>query len=201
MARTIVQLITGERYHLFNRGVDKRIVFEDKEDYLRFYQSLDVFNTIEPSHNFIFSRNKIRTQEEKLVQIYAYSLLPNHFHLVVEQLVDGGVGDFMKRVLGGYTSYFNEKNIRTGSLFQGTYKRIHIDSSEYYNYLIAYVNENHFVHNIKRDTDICYSSSEHYQKNKKSKHIPVIKGQYSFQDNKDLAKDISEKREIMLSER
>lgn len=200
MPRVIVPLVTGEKYHIFNRGVDKRVVFGDKEDYLRFYQSLDVFNTIEPAHNFLFARGKKRSRNERLVSIEAYSLLPNHFHLIIEQLVDDGIGNFMKKLLGGYTLYFNEKNDRSGALFQGTYKRIHIDTFEYYNYLFAYVNENHFVHKIDRDEDIYYSSSPHYQGISKSKLLPGASITYRFSESMELAQMISKKREIIKCE-
>lgn len=110
MARKNIPLVTGEKYHIFNRGVDKRDVFLDQYDYLRFYQSLAFFNTIEPTVNYRLAKSSYTKQnEKKLVNIEAYSLLPNHFHLIVEQIVDGGISEFLKRVSGGYTSYFNEK--------------------------------------------------------------------------------------------
>ena len=200
MPRKIIPLVTGKKYHVFNRGVDKREVFTTKPDYLRFYLSLDVFNTIEPCHNFDAAKNKQRLRSDKLVQIYAFALLPNHFHMIIGQLVDGGISEFMKRLSGGYTSYFNESNDRVGSLFQGTFKRILIDSEAYYKYLFVYVNENHFVHQIKRDKDICYSSSPHYQGIAVSRILPEINGEYNFNENIALAKEIADRREILKTE-
>lgn len=202
MPRKIIPLITGEKYHVYNRGVDKRVVFESKADYLRFYMSLDVFNTIDPSHNFEAAKNRDRKTCAKLVQIHAYSLLPNHFHLIIEQLCENGVSEFMKRVSGGYTSYFNDRHGRSGVLFQGVFKRIHIDKDEYFNYLFAYVNENHFVHKLKRDDDIFYSSSKHYSKFLKSKLLPELEESFVY-DTKEsikLALDIADKREIIETE-
>lgn len=196
MPKTTCPLVTGEKYHIFNRGVDKRIVFADKADYIRFYQTMDLFNSLEPVGDYARAKNNMKAIENRLVQVHAYSLLPNHFHLILEQLVDGGISDFMKRVSGGYTSYFNEKNQRSGSLFQGRYKRIHIDTNEYLLYLFSYVNENHHVHDLSRDNDIYLSSSNHYQRKMKSKILPVVSGDqhYNYEDSKHLALSILEKR-------
>lgn len=198
MARNYVLLENGERYHLFNRGVDKRDVFLDKNDYIRFYMSLEVFNTADPSHNFELAKNKVRTDQDRIVKVLAYSLLPNHFHLLVEQLKDNGISNFMKRVLGGYTSYFNEKYKRSGVLFQGRYKRVHVDSEEYYQYLFAYVNENHYVHSFQREHDVIYSSAVHYSKESLSKVIgsDVNIGSYNADEAMQLARSIAKRREI-----
>ena len=112
MPQINVPLLNGELYHVYNRGVDKRIVFLDKEDYLRFYQVLNLFNTSEPVVNFDVARAKMKRgeQSQKLVEIKAYSLLDNHYHLILQQNVDGGISEFMRRIGTGYTSYFNQKN-------------------------------------------------------------------------------------------
>jgi len=140
----------GEFYHVFNRGVDKRIIFTDKYDMDRFFKSLIEFNVVDPIGSlYESSRNQCggptATKEERLVNIIAYCLNPNHYHLILEQLVDGGLSEFMKR-LGGYTWYFNNKYKRSGFLFQGKFKAIHIDSNEYLLHVSAYVNLNDRVH-------------------------------------------------------
>jgi len=187
-------------YHIFNRGVDKRDTYTSKNDYIRFYLSLDVFNTIQPSSNFEDSKNKQRSKGDRLVQIYAYSLLPNHFHLIVKQCVDGGISEFMKRIQGGYTSHFNEKYNRSGALFQGRFKRIHIDTEEYYQYLFVYVNENHYVHDVQRLDEVCYSSSIHYQNIAKSRLLLEDQVKYNLHESKELAKLIATQRRILKAE-
>lgn len=198
MPQKIVPLVCDELYHVYNRGVDKRETFLDKEDYLRFYQSLNLFNTIEPTINFDSAKIKFKKNNEQktLVEIKAYSLLPNHYHLILKQNYDNGISEFMRRISTGYTSYFNQKNERSGSLFQGRFKRIHIATDEQYNYLFAYVNENHFVHNLNFDREICHSSSLHYQKVANSKLIKngVNDIKYNFESNVSLAISISIKR-------
>ena len=196
MPRLITPLETGERYHIFNRGVDKRTIFETKNDYLRFYQSLYLFNSIEPIITFKHSQSKF-TKRTPLVEIEAYSLLPNHFHLLLIQRAENGISEFMKRIAGGYTSYFNERNKRSGVLFQGRFKRVLIDNDAQYRYVFAYVNENHSVHNIKRPDEIIYSSSLHYQKKIQSKVINIPDSsfnKYNFKEHVAVAKETYARR-------
>lgn len=200
MSRKIVPLITGEKYHIYNRGCDKRIIFTCKNDYLRFYLTLQAFNCVEPTYCYENVKNKQYASNDRLVKIIAYALLPNHFHLILEQKVDGGISEFMKRILVGYTAYFNDRHDRSGVLFQGKFKRIHIDRDQYYNYLFAYVNENHVVHNVKIEDEIYFSSSFHYQGKMKSRLIEDVVNDYNVSDAIKLALQISEQREILKTE-
>jgi len=148
-----VPFIVGEHFHIFNRGVDKRNIFSDKYDAFRFFQSLEEFNSTEAG-NDIFLVNKSKkvncqtpnSQGKKLVNIICYCLNPNHFHLILEELAEGGISEFMKRLGGGYSRYFNEKNKRSGALFQGKFKAVHIESNEQLLHTSAYVNLNNKVH-------------------------------------------------------
>ncbi len=201
MPRKIVPLITGDYYHIFNRGTDKRDIFLNKGDYLRFYLNLQYFNVEEPVVHFDAAKTAYKNSEVKikLVEVYAYSLLPNHYHLILRQLVDGGISEFMKRVSGGYTSYFNKRQEqkRTGVLFQGKFKRVHIDTDEQLNYLFMYVNENHFVHGIDVEREVCHSSSLHYQGLVKSALLKKISTPYNFNESVVLAKEIYKKRQLV----
>ena len=125
-----VKFVTNQYYHLFNRGVDKRVIFLDQSDMDRFFQSMEEFNVIEPIgsiyENF-FRKNQLKKQgfespKEKLVNFICHCLNPNHYHFILEQLIDGGIEKFMHRLGLGYTKYFNQKYKRSGSLFQGTFK-------------------------------------------------------------------------------
>jgi REP element-mobilizing transposase RayT len=207
MPQKIVPIVEGETYHVFNRGVDKREIFLDKADYLRFYQSLNLFNSEESVVNFDFARAKMNAKnklelKKYLVQIHAYSLLPNHFHLILKSLTNEGISEFMRRMSLGYTNYFNQKYERSGILFQGPFKRVHVDDQEQYQYLFAYVNENHFVHNLTTEREICHSSSLHYQGIVKSKLISSEKSEnYQLDGNILLAKDIYERRKTMKQDK
>jgi hypothetical protein len=157
-----VELATGEIYHIFNRGVDKRIVFNDQKDLDRFLLSMISFNSLEPVgslHEQSFKKEKIKKQ---LVNFVAYNLLPNHFHFILEQVSDGGISQFMKRLLGGYTWYFNNKRKRSGALFQGAFKSAHIDSNEYLLHVSVYVNLNDKIPLGDRTAKLGKSSWEEY---------------------------------------
>lgn len=68
--------------------------------------------------------------------------MPNHFHLLVTPLVEGGVAKFMSKLSTGYSMYFNKKYERSGSLFEGCFKAKHADSDEYLKYLFSYIHLN-----------------------------------------------------------
>lgn len=146
-----------ELFHIYNRGVDKRIIFNDKEDINRFFQSIIEFNISDPvgslyQNSFRRLSGPTPKSEERLVNVVAYCLNPNHFHLILEQTAEGGISEFMKRLGGGYTCYFNNKHERSGALFQGKFKAIHIDSNEYLLHVSAYVNLNDRVHQLSGPT-------------------------------------------------
>src|SRR3989338_3710478 len=143
----------GEFYHVYNRGVDKRQIFMEVDGSQRFLDCMREFNTIKPIdslyvHTFRSANQKV-AYSKKLVRIIAYCLNPNHFHLLLQQISKGGISEFMKRLGGGYTNFFNEKLERVGSLFQGRYKVKHITSNDYLLHVSAYVNLNDKVHRIK----------------------------------------------------
>ena len=152
------RFVNGEIYHVYNRGTDKRIIFSDNEDVERFIQSMEEFNVIEPigsiyENSFILKSNhvtvlKSQGKKEKLVNFIAYCLNPNHYHFLLEQVADRGIEKFMQRLGNGYTKYFNNKNKRSGVLFQGKFKSVHIDSNEYLLHVSAYVNLNNRVHKL-----------------------------------------------------
>lgn len=195
-----VPLLNNEHYHIFNRGANKQQIFLCKEDYLRFYLMLDYFNSVEPVRNFSHARVNATKQKQKLIQFKAYNLLSNHYHFLVEQLVDNGVSELMKRIGTGYTSYFNERYDRSGVLFQGKFKRVHIETEGQYNYLFAYINENHVVHDMQQETEVMYTSSLHYQKVFKSRILPEAVNEYSVTDNQKLCKEIFCNRQLLKKE-
>ena len=130
-----IKLITGECYHVYNRGVEKRSVFLDNFDHRRFLISLEELNQEGPLLNFrrlIGARLQSSNDEKnKLVDIICYCLMPNHFHLIMKQLIDKGIPKFMHKIGTSYTNYFNKKYSRSGVLFQGAYKIKYIDGDAY----------------------------------------------------------------------
>jgi len=143
-------------YHVFNRGVEKRNIFQNDSDRWRFIQALYLFNDKDSSANLLWriehekgglnfktlrdflSENK--QEQRPLVKIIADCLMPNHYHLILKEIEDGGVSKFMHKIGTGYTSYFNKKYNRTGRFFQGTFKAVSVDNDLYLQYLLIYLN-------------------------------------------------------------
>ena len=138
--------VEGELYHIFNRGTEKRNIFLGKKDYERFIVNLILFNSKqEPTRNI--SRYNIELASHKipndpLIKIHAFSFLPNHFHLMTEQLVENGIARFIHRIEMGYSHYFNKMHSRSGNLFQGAYKIVHVNNDAYRLYLPLYIHLN-----------------------------------------------------------
>ena len=142
---------TGEYYHIFNRGVEQRQIFSDDYDLQRFMKSMEVFNSVDATGSIYecsFEEKKKNCRVKKLVEIVCYCLNHNHYHLLLKQVRDGGVGEFIRRLGIGYTIYFNLRNKRSGVLFQGRTKYVHVDSNDYLLYLSAYINLNHRIHKL-----------------------------------------------------
>lgn len=152
-----VQFAPNCIYHIYNRGVEKRDIFLQDADRWRFLQALLLFNQekspfnllwkLEQEHkgrmNFRILKEFLeRNSEQKspLVRIMADCLMPNHYHLILEELMRGGVTKFMHKLGTGYTMYFNKKYDRVGGLFQGTFKAVQVDTDEYLQNLLVYVN-------------------------------------------------------------
>lgn len=143
--------VTGEYYHIYNRGVDKRIIFTSEADFERFLMLLHIANTEESLRlDSVINREHKKYREvllveteKPLVSIGAWCLMPNHFHLILRQEVDGGITKFMKKVGTGYSMYFNQKYKRQGALFGGLFKSklVGVDD-RYLRHLFGYIHLN-----------------------------------------------------------
>lgn len=143
------KIVTGEYYHIFNRGVEKRNIFKTKKDYQHFLDSMIFFNTEKPSWKIGKKFEDRPRIEERLVDIVAYCLNPNHFHLLLRENKENGIAIFMKKICTGHAMYFNKKTDRSGVLFQGRYKSVHIFSNDLLLYISVYVNCNSQIHAIE----------------------------------------------------
>lgn len=133
-------LVPGEFYHLYNRGTDKRIIFQDKKDYEYFLSLMYACNTTKRIE--LRSSTKNFDRGETLVDIGAYCLMPNHFHILIYEKTDSGVSKYMLKLLTGYTMYFNKRYKRTGKLYEGVFKSVHVDTDRYFKYMYSYIHLN-----------------------------------------------------------
>ncbi|MEK7575906.1 MAG: hypothetical protein AAB491_02360 [Patescibacteria group bacterium] len=136
----------GDIFHILNRGVEKRKIFLDSKDYYRFLHNLEDFNdkdlTILPYNIRRSAMRKPKVKREKLVDILCWCLMPNHYHILVQEIIDGGSSIFSKKLTSGYTQYFNLKNERSGVLFQGRSKIILLKKDEHFIHIPYYIFSN-----------------------------------------------------------
>jgi len=152
----------GGFYHIYNHGTEKRNIFDDQGNLDRFFKSMVEFNEVDPIGSLYLntiiskrSQNKVSIPvnspvlpSKNLVNIIAYCLNPNHFHMILEEREQGGISEYMRRLCGGYTRYFNLKVKRRGHIFEGGFKSKHIDKDGYLLHASAYVNLNDKVHKL-----------------------------------------------------
>ncbi len=150
------QNVAGEYYHVFNRGAHKTTVFHDKRDWLRFlflilYAQSPIFF---PQIGRIVTKGSVtegfgipleqqaEILEKRFVELVSFCIMPNHFHLIIREVDEGGIAQYMQRVAVAYSNYFNTKYNASGHVFQGRYKTVHVKDNEQLLYLSSYIHRN-----------------------------------------------------------
>ncbi len=154
-------------YHIYNRGVDKRTTFLDKRDYRRFIESIDYYRMKTPPVRFsLKDRPSLTTkthQDSPLVTLLSFCIMPNHFHLLVRQIEEKGVTNFISKLSNSYTRYFNTRHKRVGPLFQGSFKAVRIEDDEQLLHVSRYIHLNPLVGYLTKDLKTYpYSSYKEY---------------------------------------
>lgn len=146
-------LVTEEVYHIFNRSVARLPIFISKNDYGRAMEVIDFYTfgntylsfshfrrlTQEQRLNFAES---IFTPENKLNEILAFCLMPNHFHFLLRQKKDKGIATMLRNFQNSYAKYFNTKSERSGALFQSMFKAVRIETDEQLIHVARYIHLN-----------------------------------------------------------
>ena len=168
-------LANDQFYHIFNRGVEKRTIFEYKRDYERAINTIKFYRfknlplkfskfLIKPKENKFELYKKIEKNGE-LIEIIAYCLIPNHFHLLVKQLQENGISKALSNFTNSYAKYFNTRNNRNGPLFQGIFKAVRVESNEQLLHLSRYIHLNPIVSFVTKEEnleDYVWSSLKEY---------------------------------------
>ncbi len=145
-------------------------IFNDENDYNRFITTLYLANIpSSPKFSDLIHTSPSPawtvTSDKNFVAIGSYCLMPNHFHILIKVTEPKGVSDFMHRLITSYSKYFNTKNERTGTLFEGRFKAKHIDKDVYLKYLFAYIHLNPIKlinSNWKESSEIDIDSSKKF---------------------------------------
>lgn len=157
-------LVTGEYYHIYNRGNDKRNIFSQPRDYSRFQKTFYYYQFLGPKPSFSkFTKSDLNLfkpdANQRIVEVICYCLMPNHFHFLVRQLKESGISQFLSQLSNSYTKYFNTKYTRVGALFQGAFKAILVDTDEQLIHLSRYIHLNPVVSGLVRNIDLYRWSS------------------------------------------
>ncbi len=153
MATRPITLESDTYYHVYNRGTNQMTIFREDADYRRFMLLLYLCNGTEKVNLSRTYRENDKEplsvpelyktdRGERLVNIGAYCIMSNHFHIFLNGCVKDGVSTFMQRVQTAYSMYFNKKYGRSGRLFQGTFRARHVDTDRYHDWLFAYIHLN-----------------------------------------------------------
>lgn len=148
--------LPGEYYHLYNRSVAKKRIFESHQDFARLLFGIIYFQS--PTQ-FAQVGRLVKTFKEEVgfdipdlafervlngrnIELVAFCIMPNHYHLLVRELVEGGIASFEQRLGTAYTKYFNAKYGSSGHVFENRYKCKHVPTNEYLVHLSAYIHRN-----------------------------------------------------------
>jgi putative transposase len=163
-SRNIIREFAPDQYyHVYNRGVEKRIIFHDEQDYTVFLGLLKKYLTGERQDKN--NRHPVNALTHK-VELLAYCLMPNHFHLLLYQPDEQGVTQLVRRVATGYAMYFNNRYKRVGALFQGKYKASVINKDAYLDHVSRYIHLNPKNYHAWK-----YTSLPYYQGKKRADWI------------------------------
>lgn len=146
-------LVTNQFYHVFNRSIARQPIFKNVRDYQRMIQTIDFYRYPKPALRFSFFNRLPSIQREQFLQemrqtktpmleIISYCLMPNHLHFLLRPLLDLGISHFMRNIQHSYSKYFNTKNKRSGSLFQGMFKAVLIETDEQLVHVSRYIHLN-----------------------------------------------------------
>lgn len=155
----------GEYYHVFNRGVARQATFSSQKDYAQALLALAYYLFSVPPvrlsrfKNFsVQDRDRIIANQQRkhdiLVEIIAFVFMPNHFHILLKQVVQNGVSKFMSQFQNSYTRYYNTKHNRIGPVFQGVFKAVHVETQEQLLHLSRYIHINPVVSLVIKKQDL-----------------------------------------------
>jgi len=150
---SIKQFDSDSMYHVYNRGNNKRTIFFDEKDYAVFLSYIkyallsddDFQARAEVSEELISSSSRFNLRRLGLhnrVELVAYCLMPNHFHLLLYQYDPDAIPALMRSIATGYSMYFNKRHNCSGKLYQGVYKAAPVDNQPYWEHISRYIHLN-----------------------------------------------------------
>lgn len=148
---------TGSYYHVYNRGIDGQNTFLINRDYSRFLKTVGYYQIQNPKPKYsTYSITKTFpiNKDKRIIDIVCYSLMPNHFHLLVQQTKDSGVSEFVRKFIHSYTKYFNVKHSHKGPIYNPVFKAVPVENDEQLLHLSRYIHLNSLVSGLVTDLDL-----------------------------------------------
>lgn len=151
-----IPFVNSGYYHVLNRGVARMPIYNDTRDYKRFLKTVSYYQIKGPKPRFSIFDPKLHllNPSQKIIDIICYCLMPNHFHLLIRQVEEKGVFEFISKLSNSYTKYFNTRNKRNGPIFQGEFKAVLVESDEQLLHLSRYIHLNPLVNNLTKDLSL-----------------------------------------------
>lgn len=169
------RLVNGQIYHIFNRSISNFEIFRNSCHYLRILEAIRYYQRENPPLKFSdfielseknqsnFYRDSLYLERQKIVKIVAYCIMPNHFHLILEQKKENGISIFVRNILNSYTRYFNTRHKRKGPLWEGRFKSVLVGTDEQLIHLTRYLHLNPVTAYLANNPeDWVYSSCREY---------------------------------------
>lgn len=140
--RNVIKLLVSDSYyHVYNRGVNRRVIFKDDEDYRYFISLFARHLGLREAKD---AKGRPYPHYRPDIELLAFCLMPNHFHLLLYQRDDDSVlTNLMRSICTSYTIYFNKKYHRRGPLFENVYRAVLVRSDEYLQHISRYIHLNH----------------------------------------------------------
>lgn len=167
-------LATNEIYHVFNRGVEKRLIFLNKRDYARFIDTTSYYRFLSCPMKFSYLKKlaskeregvfrMLEEESKRLVDIFAFCLMPNHFHFLLKQLTDKGISKFIGKTTNGFSHYFNVRHDRSGHLFQGNFGAVRIEDDNQFIHVSRYIHLNPVTSYLMEMQDLIFYEYSSYR--------------------------------------
>jgi len=151
--RDYKQFIKGGIYHIYNRGNDKINIFNDHEDYHFFMLRLNQNLGKAPVRASRSGGYTIKVLPSEAFKLISFCLMPNHFHLLLEQKSDIPISRLLSKICTSYSKYFNKKHVRVGTLFQDQFKAVRIKTDEQLLLIIEYIRNNPVEAGLIKDSE------------------------------------------------
>lgn len=177
--RDYKKFVSGNVFHVYNRGNNKEKIFFDNQDYKAFLFRLGLclgFTEEELSREkFLampYSRIRITGTDKNSFKLHAFCLMPNHFHLMIEQVKDISISNLMLKFCTSYSKYINKKHQRVGHIFQDQFKSVLIENNPQLMWTSSYIHMNAVKDGLsKHPSEYLWSSYNDYAFDR---NLPIV---------------------------